>query len=51
MNVEKLIEWLDKVPDKSIPVRILRDIDEDEENHWVYSLEFDEGALVIKGGE
>lgn len=51
MDVEKLIKLLELVPDKSIPVRILRDEDEDLENHWVYTLDIDGNELIIKGGE
>jgi len=60
MNVQELIEQLQAVEDKTLPVRILNMDGEDEENIWVFQIEVsttessgyeDEGEVRIMGTE
>ena len=60
MNVGELIEKLNRIEDKNLPIRIINIVNEDEENIWVFNVEVsntldsgyeDEGEVRILGSE
>ena len=59
MNIQQLINYLKSVEDKTLPIRIVKDGEVDEENYWLDKIELSdkgnsgyeiEGELRLIGG-
>ena len=59
MNIQQLINYLQSVEDKTLPIRIVKDGEVDEENYWLDKIELSdkgnsgyeiEGELRLIGG-
>tara|TARA_R100001443_G_scaffold100801_1_gene108321 strand:- start:336 stop:527 length:192 start_codon:yes stop_codon:yes gene_type:complete len=59
MNIQKLINYLQSVEDKTLPIRIINDSEVDGENYWLNKIELSdtgnsgyeiEGELRLIGG-
>jgi hypothetical protein len=59
MNIQQLINYLQSVEDKTLPIRIINDGEVDEENYWLDKIELSdtgnsgyeiEGELRLIGG-
>ena len=59
MNIQQLINYLQSVEDKTLPIRIINDSEVDEENYWLDKIELSdtgnsgyeiEGELRLIGG-
>ena len=52
MNIQKLINYLQSVEDKTLPIRIINDSEVDGENYWLNKIELSDtgnSGYEIKG--